>query len=71
MYGYVKDVNSPLRSFISSRTKVPNLFITGQCTNMHGILGVTISAVLACTEILEDASILEKVFQVHGSPQTA
>lgn len=71
MYGYVKDVNTPLRSFISSRTKVPNLFITGQCTNMHGILGVTISAVLTCTEVLEDDSILEKIFQVPGAPQTA
>lgn len=71
MYGYKKDVNSPLRSFISSRTKVPNLFITGQCTNMHGILGVTISALLTCTEILEDQTILEEIFQVPGPPQTA
>lgn len=70
MYGYVKDVNAPLRSFISSRTKVPNLFITGQSTNMHGILGVTISAMLTCSEILGNGTILEKIQQVPASPRT-
>jgi len=71
MYGYVKDVNAPLRSFISSRTKVPNLYITGQCTNMHGILGVTISAMLTCSDILGKGTILEKVLQVPESSQSA
>ncbi len=71
MYGYMKDVSSPLRSFISSRTKVPNLFITGQCTNMHGILGVTISAVLTCVDILQDETILDKIFHVSDSLRTA
>lgn len=52
MYGYVKDVKDPLRSFISPRTKIENLFFTGQSLNMHGILGVTISGVVTCSEIL-------------------
>ena len=67
----MKDVNAPLRSFISSRTKVPNLYITGQCTNMHGILGVTISAMLTCSDILGKGTILEKVLQVPESSQSA
>ncbi|SHI61134.1 phytoene desaturase family protein [Pseudozobellia thermophila] len=61
MYGYVKDVGSPLRSFISPRTKVENLFLTGQSLNMHGILGVTISGVVTCSEILGGEYLLKKI----------
>ncbi|WP_430908402.1 phytoene desaturase family protein [Maribacter sp. 2-571] len=61
MYGYVKDVSNPLKSFISPRTKIPNLLFTGQSLNMHGILGVTISGVLTCSEILGGAYLLEKI----------
>ena len=63
MYGYVKDVNQPLRSFISPRTKIQNLFFTGQSLNMHGILGVTISGVVTCSEILGDAYLVDKITQ--------
>ena len=52
MYGYVKDANNPMRSFLSPKTKLKNLFFTGQSLNMHGILGVTISAVLTCSQII-------------------
>lgn len=61
MYGYVKDVESPLRSFISPRTKIGNLFLTGQSLNMHGILGVTISGVVTCSEILGGEYLLKKI----------
>ena len=52
MYGYVKDSHNPLKSIISPKTKIPNLFLTGQSINMHGILGVTIGAFVTCSEIL-------------------
>lgn len=52
MYGYVKDSHNPLKSIISPKTKIPNLFLTGQTVNMHGILGVTIGAFVTCSEIL-------------------
>ena len=61
MYGYVKDVNNPLLSFISPRTKIPNLFFTGQSLNMHGILGVTISGVVTCSEILGGEYLVNKI----------
>ncbi|MDC7994681.1 phytoene desaturase family protein [Altibacter sp. HG106] len=63
MYGYEKDIQNPLRSFISPRTKIDNLFFTGQSLNMHGILGVTISAVITCSEILGGAYLLRKIQQ--------
>ncbi len=61
MYGYTKDVNNPLKSFISPKTKISNLFFTGQSLNMHGILGVTISGVVTCSEILGSEYLLNKI----------
>ena len=61
MYGYVKDANSPMTSFLSPRTKLKNLFFTGQSLNMHGVLGVTISAVLTCTEIVGKEYLINKI----------
>jgi all-trans-retinol 13,14-reductase len=61
MYGYTKDVNNPLKSFISPKTKISNVFFTGQSLNMHGILGVTISGVVTCSEILGSEYLLNKI----------
>jgi len=61
MYGYVKDINDPLKAFISARTKIPNLYFTGQSLNMHGILGVTISGVVTCSEILGGEYLINKI----------
>ncbi len=65
IYGYVKDVNNPLRSFVSPRTKVKNLLFTGQSLNMHGILGVTIGGVITCSEILGKEYLLNKILEVN------
>jgi all-trans-retinol 13,14-reductase len=50
-----------LKSFISPRTKIPNLLLTGQNLNLHGVLGVTVSAVLTCSQILGMEYMLEKI----------
>ena len=52
MYGYVKASEIPLKTMVAPRTKIDNLFLTGQSVNMHGILGCTIGAFNTCTEIL-------------------
>jgi phytoene dehydrogenase-like protein len=52
MYGYSKSSENPLRTMVSPRTKIDNLFLTGQSVNMHGILGCTIGAFNTCAEIL-------------------
>lgn len=64
MYGYVKDAANPLKSFISPRTKIKNLYFTGQSLNMHGILGVTISGVVTCSEILGREYLLSKILEI-------
>lgn len=52
MYGYEKSSENPLKTMVSPRTKIDNLFLTGQSVNMHGILGCTIGAFNTCAEIL-------------------
>jgi len=61
IYGYVKDADNPLRSFVSPKTKIKNLLLTGQCLNMHGILGVTVGAILTCSEILDQNYLINKI----------
>ncbi len=61
MYGILKDHKDPLRTFISPKTKVPNLYLTGQNLNMHGVLGVTIGAVVTCSEILGMDYLIQKI----------
>lgn len=63
LYGIVKDYREPMKTFISPRTKIPNLYLTGQNLNLHGVLGVTVSSVLTCSEILGIDYMIEKIKQ--------
>ena len=61
LYGYVKDSNNPMKTFISAKTKIDNLYLTGQSINMHGVLGVTIAAAVTCGEILGKDYLINKI----------
>jgi len=61
LYGVARDYRDSLKTFISSRTKLPNLFFTGQNLNVHGILGTAIGGLLTCILLLENDSIVEKI----------
>jgi all-trans-retinol 13,14-reductase len=61
LYGIIKDYREPMRTFISPRTKIPNLLLTGQNLNLHGVLGVTVSSVLTCSQILGSDYLIEKI----------
>jgi all-trans-retinol 13,14-reductase len=61
MYGIAKDYSNPLKTFISPRTKIPNLYLTGQNLNLHGILGATMSGLVTCTAFLGNEDIIEKI----------
>jgi all-trans-retinol 13,14-reductase len=61
LYGIVKDYKDPLRTFISPRTKLPNLYFTGQNLNLHGILGSAMSGVVTCSAFMGNDSIIEKI----------
>ncbi|HOE04523.1 MAG TPA: NAD(P)/FAD-dependent oxidoreductase [Bacteroidales bacterium] len=61
MYGIVRDKNLPSQTIVSQRTRVPNLFLTGQNINSHGILGVTIGAIITCSEYLGINQIIKDI----------
>jgi all-trans-retinol 13,14-reductase len=60
-YGFAKDYRVPMSSFFTSRTKVKNLLLTGQDLNLHGLLGVTISAVATTSEIFGHPYVIDKI----------
>ncbi|KPH12108.1 NAD(P)/FAD-dependent oxidoreductase [Chryseobacterium sp. ERMR1:04] len=64
MYGYIKSSENPLKTMVSPRTKINNLFLTGQSVNMHGILGCTIGAFNTCAEILGKELVDERLTQM-------
>lgn len=64
LYGYIKDSGNPLKSIISPKTKISNLFVTGQSVNMHGILGCAIGAFVTCSEILGKELVDERLSQI-------
>jgi all-trans-retinol 13,14-reductase len=61
LYGIMKDYKDPLKTFITPKTKIPNLFLTGQNLNLHGVLGVTVSSVVTCSELLGQAYLIRKI----------
>jgi len=61
MYGIQKDFNDPFKTTILPRTKIPNLYFTGQNINLHGVLGVTIGSVLTCGEMIGLDSLIKKI----------
>ncbi|MCU0460837.1 MAG: FAD-dependent oxidoreductase [Bacteroidales bacterium] len=60
-YGILKDYRDPLRSMVMPRTTIPNLLLTGQNINVHGVIGVTICSVLTCSEIIGTQYLISKM----------
>lgn len=60
-YGIIKNYQYPQISFVSTRTKLKNLFLTGQNLNVHGALGVTLTAMLTCSEFVGQEYLAKKV----------
>lgn len=63
MYGVLRDKNFPTQTLVSQRTRISNLFMTGQNINSHGILGVTIGAIITCSEFLGVNTIIKDINQ--------
>lgn len=63
-YGLRKDCRAPMLTFLSPRTPIPNLFLTGQNVALHGLHGVTMTAFLTCAEILGREAVWD---MLHGN----
>jgi phytoene dehydrogenase-like protein len=64
LYGVQKNYHEPLLTTVLPKTKIRNMYFTGQNTNLHGVLGVTIGSVVTCGEILGLEYLLKKI--QHG-----
>ena len=61
LYGIKKDYNQIMRSKINSKTRVPNLFLTGQNLVFHGVLGASIGALVCSFNFIEDHYLINKI----------
>lgn len=65
MYGIAKDITLGVAGRIPQRTKVPNVFQTGQNVNSHGILGVIVGTIVTCSELLTSKRIYEQIIEAN------
>jgi all-trans-retinol 13,14-reductase len=61
LYGATKDCQDPMASLVSPKTKIPNLFLTGQSLNLHGILGTAISGLITSAALMGKNDFIEKI----------
>ena len=61
LYGMKKDVFSSYSNKISTKTRIPNLFLTGQNINFHGIYGVSLTAILTASELVGLDYLIDKI----------
>ncbi len=60
-YGFQKNSNNLMLSQMSVSTKVKNLFLTGQNVNIHGLCGVSLTAIETAEALVGQNSIVRKI----------
>jgi len=61
LYGIKKNSNNILNSTINPKTRIPNLFLTGQNLIFHGVLGATIGALVTCFQFIDNKTLIDKI----------
>ncbi len=61
LYGAVKDYQNPIATLISPKTRIPNLYLTGQWLNLHGVLGTAISGLITAMALTGKNDFIEKI----------
>lgn len=61
LYGYQKDAHDPARTMVMPVTKIPNLLLSGQCVNLHGICGVPLTAIGTAEVIFGTNTIVDRI----------
>ena len=65
MYGIAKDIHLGAAGRVSHKTRIPNLFLTGQNINTHGILGVIVGTIVTCSEFLTAETIYQQIIEAN------
>jgi all-trans-retinol 13,14-reductase len=61
LYGTAKDYRNPMGTLVSPKTRIPNLFLTGQYLNLHGILGTAISGLITSIALTGKDDFIENI----------
>ncbi|MNS98520.1 hypothetical protein D3C72_1328900 [compost metagenome] len=61
LYGMEKDVNMLNQSSLTTKTRIPNLYLTGQNVNLHGVLGVSMTAISSTADFVGMEYLLNKI----------
>lgn len=61
LYGMEKDVNMLSQSSLTTKTRIPNLYLTGQNINLHGVLGVSMTAISSAADFVGMEYLLNKI----------
>lgn len=67
MYGVAKDITLGAACRVPHKTKVPNLLLTGQNINSHGMLGVLVGSIVTCSELLTAEVIYQQIMEANRS----
>lgn len=61
LYGILKDVHDYAATSFSTKTRIPNLFLTGQNVNLHGILGVAMTSIVTASAFVGMEHLVNKI----------
>jgi len=61
LYGIKKDYNDIMFSKINAKTRIPNLYQTGQNLVFHGILGASIGALVTCFNFVDGKQLIDEI----------
>lgn len=65
MYGVAKDINLGAACRVPYKTKVPNLLLTGQNINSHGMLGVLVGSIVTCSGLITSERIYQQIMEAN------
>ena len=65
MYGFAKDVTLGAAGRVSFKTKVNNLLLVGQNINSHGMMGVLIGSLTACSHLIGEDELMRQITEAN------
>lgn len=65
MYGIAKDITIGSSFRVPHKTRVPNLLLTGQNINSHGMLGVLVGTIVTCSELIGQKEIFDQIIEAN------
>jgi all-trans-retinol 13,14-reductase len=61
MYGIKKDVRFAANTRLSTKTKIENLYLTGQNISLHGVLGVSMASLMTVANFVDLQQLLSEI----------